>query len=372
MKDERRTAAHFLFIGGNVLRIFLWTCCILLILVILSTAGGIYYVNAQLQPPALSEQTIEFTIEPGTNSREISNLLEQVGMIRNGQIFYYYLRWNDQGSRFQAGEYSMTPGIALNEVIERLNTGDVVPIEIIRFTIPEGYTARQTMTTLMQLGYSQEDLEALLNQTIPLEMSASSQMSKWIAEKPDHGQYRMKLEGYLFPETYEFPNEVTAAEVIERMVLELERKLKSLPADWEQQLSARGLTFHEMLTIASLIEREVVVDHERALVAGVIYNRIEQNMYLQIDATVQYLFDEPKERLLESDLKIESPYNTYLNPGIPPGPIASPGIASIRAALYPEPSDYLFYVTKKDGTGEHYFAKTYKEHLNNIKISKAQ
>ncbi len=249
------------------MRIFLWTCCILFILGILSTASGIYYVNAQLQPPALSEQQIEFTIEPGTNSREISNLLEQVGMIRNGQFFYYYLRWKDQGSRFQAGKYRLTPGIALDEVIERLNAGDVVPIEMVRFTIPEGYTLRQTMTTLMQLGYPREDLEALLNQSVQLEMSSSSQMSKRMAEMPDHDEYRMKLEGYLFPETYELPKEATAAEVVERMVLELERKLSSLPADWEQQLGARGLTFHEMLTIASLIEREVVVEHERAFVA---------------------------------------------------------------------------------------------------------
>jgi UPF0755 protein len=135
-------------------------------------------------------------------------------------------------------------------------------------------------------------------------------------------------------------------------------------------LEEKKMTLHELLTIASLVEREVVIDEERALVAGVIYNRIEDGMMLQIDATVQYSLDKPKERLYEKDLLIDSPYNTYKVEGLPPGPIASPSIASITAALYPEESDYLFYVTKKDGSQSHLFAKTYEEHLKNIEKSK--
>jgi len=126
------------------------------------------------------------------------------------------------------------------------------------------------------------------------------------------------------------------------------------------------MTFHDLLTIASLVEREVVVDEERALVAGVIYNRLEDGMKLQIDATVQYSLDKPKQRLYEKDLLIDSPYNTYEVEGLPPGPIASPSLESIKAALYPEKSEYFFYVTKKDGSQTHLFAKTYKEHLRNI------
>ncbi|MNZ86552.1 putative aminodeoxychorismate lyase [compost metagenome] len=187
---------------------------------------------------------------------------------------------------------------------------------------------------------------------------------------PDNDQLHQRLEGYLFPETYEMKKESTEEDIIKRMLMELDRKLAELPEDWQLVMEEKNLSLHELLTIASLVEREVVVDEERALVAGVIYNRMKDGMMLQIDATVQYSLDKPKERLYEKDLQVDSPYNTYKVEGLPPGPIASPSIASIQAALYPEDSDYLFYVTKKDGSQSHLFAKTYKEHLKNIEISK--
>ncbi|UUZ86641.1 endolytic transglycosylase MltG [Paenibacillus sp. P26] len=180
----------------------------------------------------------------------------------------------------------------------------------------------------------------------------------------------MRLEGYLFPETYEWKKDVTPDEIVESMTQELDKKLAELPKDWQSALKQRGLTFHQPLTVASLIEREVALEEERALVSGVIYNRLKQGMPLQIDATVQYLFDKPKERLFEKDLQIESPYNTYLHPGLPPGPIASPSLASIQAALYPAGTKYLYYVTKKDGSKGHLFAETYEQHLKNIAESK--
>lgn len=157
---------------------------------------------------------------------------------------------------------------------------------------------------------------------------------------------------------------------MQRMLEEFQTKINSIP-DLEAKLQEKNLSLHELLTIASLVEKEVVVDEERALVAGVIYNRINQDMKLEIDATVQYLLDRPKERLFYKDLKVKSPYNTYLNKGLPPGPIASPSLRSIEAALNPEASEYLFYVTKKDGSSGHLFAKTYKEHQQNIAKSKA-
>ena len=135
--------------------------------------------------------------------------------------------------------------------------------------------------------------------------------------------------------------------------------------EWQARAKELGYTPLEIVTIASMIERETSVDFERPIVAGVIYNRLEQGMMLQIDATIQYALGEQKDRLLYSDLEIDSPYNTYKIQGLPPGPIACPGAACIEAALYPEESDYLYYRTKNDGTGEHYFAETYEEHLAN-------
>ncbi|MNI43023.1 putative aminodeoxychorismate lyase [compost metagenome] len=172
----------------------------------------------------------------------------------------------------------------------------------------------------------------------------------------------------MFPETYELVKESTPEQVVEAMLEQLEKKLDSA-GGWQAKLKERGLSLHELLTVASLVEREVVVDSERPVVAGVIYNRLDKGQKLEIDATVQYLLDKQKERLYEKDLKVDSPYNTYRNEGLPPGPISSPGLASIQAALVPEASDYYFYVTKKDGSQGHLFAKTYKEHLANIKKS---
>ncbi|WP_309120432.1 endolytic transglycosylase MltG [Paenibacillus sp.] len=343
---------------------------LLLVVIAVGAAAGLgYYVMEQLKPAA-SASEVEFTIPAGTSSAEIANILEEHGLIRNALIFSAYLKYKNIGTGFQAGTYAMTPGTDIRDIIARLNAGDTVAEETIRVTIPEGFTVRQAIAALVEAGFSEEALLEVANDPGVFAAVSSGEAPMRAGQIPQSELYRFPLEGYLFPETYEFPKDVTAFDALRRIAGELDRKLAALPEGWESQLEKNGVTFHELMTIASLVEREVVADPERALVAGVIYNRIAANMPLQIDATVQYLFDEQKERLLEKDLQIESPYNTYLNAGLPPGPIASPGLASIEAALYPEASEYLFYVTKKDGTGEHYFGKTYQEHLKNIEKSK--
>jgi len=342
---------------------------LLLVVVAIGAAAGVgYYAMEQLKPAAASQEVV-FTIPEGTSSAEIANILEEQGLIKNALIFSLYLKYKNIGTGFQAGTYAMTPGTDIQEIIARLNAGDTVAEETIRVTIPEGFTVRQAVAALVEAGFSEESLLEVANDPGVFAAVSSGDGPMRAGQIPKSESYRFPLEGYLFPETYEFPKDVTSFEALRRIAAELDRKLATLPEGWEAQLEKNGVTFHEMMTIASLVEREVVADPERALVAGVIYNRLAADMPLQIDATVQYLFDEQKERLLEKDLRIESPYNTYLNAGLPPGPIASPGLASIEAALYPEPSDFLFYVTKKDGTGEHYFGKTYQEHLENIKKS---
>jgi UPF0755 protein len=174
-----------------------------------------------------------------------------------------------------------------------------------------------------------------------------------------------RLEGYLTPDTYEVFKDVTAHDVIDLM---LKQTAAVFTPEWQAQMKKRGLTMHQTLTLASLVEREARVAKERPTIAGVIENRLKSNppMKLQIDATIQYALGESKEVLLYKDLEIESPYNTYKYEGLPPGPIATPGRDAIKAVLFPEQHQYLFYVTKNDGTGEHYFAKTFDEHNQNI------
>jgi UPF0755 protein len=321
--------------------------------------AGLYISNALL-PVEGSEHEVRFVIPKGMDSGKIAGILERHGLIRSSVVFKYYLRYKNEGAKFQAGEYAMNPGITLDQIIMKLNRGETVAEETIRFTVPEGFTFLQIVQSLSDKEIVDRNKFAAAAEDFKLLESTA------IANIPDDPSLKFRLEGYLFPETYEMKKASTERDILNRMLQELEKKLKLLPAGWQEQLNARGIDFHQMMTIASLIEREVVIEEERTIVAGVIYNRLKQNMHLQIDATVQYIFEEQKERLLYEDLKVESPYNTYLHAGLPPGPIASPSLASIQAAIYPQETKYLFYVTKKDGTQGHLFAETFAEHKRNI------
>jgi UPF0755 protein len=326
--------------------------------------GGAIYVYHALKPMPESADVIRIDIPPGTDSAEIAQLLQKNGLIRNATMMTYYLKLTKQGSHFQAGTYEMSPGIKIGEIIEKLNNGQIVKEETMKFTVPEGYTVQQIADKLyQQFGIDPKTFLEMADQS--REFTAKS-----IAEIPDNPAIKHRLEGYFFPETYEWKKNASIKEIIDRMLVELDRKLSELPPDWPETLRSRQLGLHQLLTIASMIEREVALDEERPIVAGIIYNRLRQGMHLQVDATVQYVFEKQKERLYEKDLQVESPYNTYLHAGLPPGPIASPSLASIRAALYPAETKYLFYVTKKDGSKEHLFAETYEEHQKNIAASK--
>lgn len=338
---------------------------VLIIILVLAAAagGGAWYIWNGMQPVEPAGPAVTVTIEKGMGSSQIADLLEQEGIIRNGLFFKGYLKWVGEGASFKAGTYSVSPGDSYDTLISRMNAGDVVKEETVVFTIPEGYTAAQVADKLAAAwNQKAEVFLQLIDSGAGLEAVST-------LEIPDIPDLRHRLEGYLFPETYELAKDSTPQEVIEAMLEQLVKKLDTIP-EWKAKLANRGLSLHELLTVASLVEREVVVDEERPIVAGVIYNRLDKGQKLEIDATVQYLLDKQKERLYEKDLQVDSPYNTYKNEGLPPGPISSPGLASIEAAMTPEVSDYFFYVTKKDGSQGHLFGRTYKEHLANIEKSK--
>ncbi|WP_224753233.1 endolytic transglycosylase MltG [Paenibacillus terricola] len=348
--------------GPRRSRITMWVILTLLGIMLLGAGSVALYVWNGLRPTQAGDP-IRIEVKSGTSPFNLAEQLEDEGIIRSAFIFKYYLKLKDEGNRFQAGAYEMTPGMELDAVIAKLNAGDTVKAETVKFTIPEGFTAVQIAAKLADEGIvNQDEMMKLIDENRNWEDVDS------VLQIPTDSKELHHLEGYLFPETYELKKGVTAEEIIKRMLSETDRKLNSV-AELDEKLESLGLTVHQMLTIASLIEREVVVDEERPIVASVIYNRIKAGMPLQIDATIQYLLDKQKERLMEKDLEVVSPYNTYLNKGLPPGPIASPSLKSIQAALSPDTTDYLYYVTKKDGSHSHLFAKTYKEHLRNIEES---
>lgn len=346
-----------------------WTL-VCLILFMAGGAGGILLYAAHSLQPTEPADPVRFTVPQGVSSSRIARILEENGLIRDATTFSYYLKWKEIGHGFQAGEYEMVPGTELARIIDMLNNGETVPPDMIRFTIPEGWTVERIADLIAaNSDLEREDILELANRPDRLKAPEGKAMPAFVDALADMEGLAFKLEGYLFPETYELPADSTAGDILFRMVRELADRLSRLPEGWETRLAESGLSFHELLTVASLIEREVVLDEERPVVASVIYNRLAKNMKLEIDATVQYALEEHKDRLLYEDLKVESPYNTYLHAGLPPGPIASPSLASIEAALYPAETDYLFYVTKKDGSGGHLFAETYDCHLRNIEIS---
>lgn len=345
-------------------RVLLWSFLIASGLVLSVAAGVVFFLWNGLRPTSASATSVQVTISSGMRAQKVAEVLEENGLIRNAFLFSGWLKLEGEGSRFQAGVYELEPGMTREQIVAKLNTGDIVAAATIRFTIPEGFTVQQIAARLSET--------AGVDKAKFMEAAGNSALwtgSLWTKALPVDNSLRQPLEGYLFPDTYEMKHGSTEVDLINRMLSELDNKLDQLPEDWQSQLEERGLTVHQLLTIASLVEREVVVDEERPIVASVIQNRLKKKMPLQIDATIQYLLDKQKERLLEVDLKVDSPYNTYLNQGLPPGPIASPSLKSIEAALYPEQTDYLYYVTKKDGTNSHLFALTYKQHQKNIKLS---
>ncbi len=256
--------------------------------------------------------------------------------------------------RLEPGDYSFEPGLTTFEILRRIHFGETSPLSIV---IPEGLRVEQVTERLVAAGIVER--EAFV---AALEAAADDVVAESLAAQRPSG---VSLEGYLFPSAYAFPLEVNAEKVLREMLVRFSDVLT--PQVWEQ-INASGRSFHEILTIASIIEREVIEDSERALVSAVIWNRLQIDMRLQMDPTVQYAVgrsgDWWKVELTGDDLAYESAYNTYVIDGLPPTPIASPGLASIEAAANPASVPYLYFVARGDGT--HAFAVTYEEHQANI------
>ncbi len=337
---------------------------ILVVLIIIGLAAvGVlnYFYLSMLEPvdPAASEDYVLVEIPSGAGSEVIADILEREGLIQNSVAFRYYVRSNNLGHTFMAGTYQLNPAMDVEEIVNKLQSGDVYA-ETTWFTVPEGYTLKQMADRLEE--------EGLIDSTKFLELAddPTDNILDTFTElrRIEEPEIEYLLEGYLYPDTYEIYTTADEEEIIKLMLGRMNRIIDEESKNRADQL---GLTIHEVLTIASLIEREAAVAHERDRISGVIHNRLEIGQMLQIDATIQYILGETKEFLTYADLEIPSPYNTYQYHGLPPGPIAAPGQPSIEAALYPEDTEYFYYNYKYDDTGEHYFSETYEEHLENVR-----
>lgn len=320
------------------------------VLILLSFSGIYFYVQNALQPVVVPEDTV-VEIETGTTFTEVTEILEDKNIIKDGQIFRYYASYQGFDRQIQAGEYLFSGELHPDDVLSKLRQGEVID-QSIRFTIPEGLRADQVAERLARQDIGDEEKF--------LELFQSDDWDYWFLEHVNRDESKFYLEGFLYPETYQVNKEATEVEVVETMLNQFETVFNS---HFQEKAEAKAFNIVEIITIASIIEREAVNPEERQTISGVFHNRLTEGMLLQACATVEYVLQENKPVLSTEDTKIQSPYNTYQNQGLPPGPIASPGKASIDAALEPETHDYKFFVAKQDGSGSHVFSETYEEHL---------
>ena len=322
--------------------------CIISIALIL---GGVLYIKNlnKLNLP----KDISITIPSGSSTKQIASILYDNNLIKNKTAFVLFIKSQNIGTQLKSGKYTFETGeITFDSITSKLLKGADDGNSIF-ITIPEGLTVLQIAELFEEKEFCSKDdfLETAKNIELPYEY----------IDAP--GDYK-RLEGFLFPETYNIPKTYNSEKIILLMLGEFD---KIFTEDYKKRAAELEFSVKEIITFASLIEREARVDFERPLISSVIHNRLEIDMPLQIDATIQYILGKQKDRILYSDLEIKSPYNTYLNKGLPPTPIAVPGASCIHAALYPTETDYFYYRTKNNGSGEHNFSKTFNEHVNNAK-----
>jgi UPF0755 protein len=319
---------------------------LLLVVGILGTIYLIYAAATGGESEQVSQGPVTVEVVKGDTLSSVAKNLEQAGVIENAFMFEVEARMDGQSTEIQTGEYTFNPGEDGDEILAKLTAGKAAPI--LAITIPEGLNLEQTA------------------QEVADQSGVSAARFEEAARRPDYGYGFLEdpavesTEGFLFPKQYEFEEGTTASQMVTRMLEQYLLETQTLDISGAKE--RLNLTEYELVTVASLIEKEASNPEERPLVASVIYNRIRRDMSLQIDATVLYALDRPKEELSLADLKIDSPYNTYENTGLPPGPICSPSRQSLEAAINPAETAYLYYVLKSNGE-EHFFTGNYDEFL---------
>ena len=284
-------------------------------------------------------------IKPKTGVQEIAQTLRDAGVIQSRWTFLLLAYMQGSLTRLQAGEYEFSHGVSILEILRKLEAGRIVTHLV---TIPEGFTAQDIARLLAG--------ERLADADRFIALVKDAKFAEGV------GVPAPTLEGYLFPDTYRLTRGMGEEEILRIMVA---RFRQTAPKNIDEQAQRLGLDAHSLVTLASLIEKEAKLNSERPLVAGVFYNRLRRNMPLQSDPTAVYGAAGPRHKITRRDLHRRSPYNTYLKAGLPPGPIANPGLASLKAALNPARTSFLYFVAKNDGS--HFFSRTLEQHAQAVR-----
>lgn len=320
----------------------------LIIVMIPIILAGVYFrfINT---PSSTQNKSIVLRITKGMNSSVIIDKLYDEDLISNKTLAKLYMKSSSIGNSLKAGVYKFNLNMTPKQIFDMLKNRKI-DLDFVNFTIPEGYTVRQIGEKLYKSG--------LISSTTEFYSSVQKDEFKYefLKNSPKNRTYR--LEGYLFPDTYEFEKGMTIQYMLNKML----NKFNSVYTKLKPKFGKGSITLDKAIIIASMIEGEAKIDGERSMIAAVIFNRLKVNMKLQIDATVQYTMSEHKNVLYLKDLRVDSPYNTYKYKGLPVGPICNPGEKSIEAALNPVKANYIYYIAK--GNGEHFFTNSYKKFIN--------
>jgi UPF0755 protein len=307
------------------------------------------WYRLQLRPVDRHEAIpINFTVEAGEGSRRTASRLQTAGLIRSDTAFMIFITVHGLRSQLQAGVYSFNPSQSASEIARKMANGE---IDQRRFTVPEGYTIKQIIDLAVKQGFAKTDLEAAMKASYPQTI---------LQERPAGAG----LEGYLFPDTYQISPNASAKELVGLMIDNFSNKLTP---QLKAELAARSLTLHQAVTLASIVEKEAGRDADRPQIAQVFLLRLKIGMKLDSDVTVQYGGGiEAKDQLatVAAIKNLDSPFNTYKNAGLPPGPIGNPGLAAFEAVARPAAGDYLYFVA--DRSGITHFARTATEHEDNV------
>lgn len=319
----------------------------LVFLLIVGGLGAVFVFSYMTMPMSSTADArpVVVNVSPGMGAGAIADMLEQEGIIRSSLHFRLFNRIYGADTKLQAGNYLLSTDLSLPDIVRHMQHGQVEPVVV---TIPEGMHLRQIADLLASKELVDRERFLRVAQDETLVYGNGSPISKPVAS----------LEGYLFPDTYNFVPSMSEEQIVRVMV---DRFIQVALPLLEGSAIPHELSMHDAVTLASIVEKEALFRREQPVIASVFLNRLAIDMPLQADPTVAYLFDEHRPRLLFADLEIPSPYNTYRNKGLPPGPIASPGVHAIQAVLRPEHTDYLFFVARGDGT--HVFTRTFNEHV---------
>jgi UPF0755 protein len=321
-----------------------------------STAWQIMVWKSELVQPVDPEgKEQKFEIRMGETANSVAARLQDAGLIRSGNSFRVYLIYKGMDKSIQAGEYALSPAKSAVEVAQALQ--DATPQEV-EFNILPGWRAEEIAQSLPTSG-----------------LAVSPEGFLQVVQNPPKGiapeglMIEGSIEGFLFPGSYRFPRQTRADQMVMAFVARFNNQVDS---SLRSAFAAHGLDLHQAVILASIIQREAVVQEEQPLIASVFYNRLNAGMNLESDPTVQYALGFNlsqqtwwKNPLTAEDLKVKSPYNTYENPGFPPGPISNPGLSALQAVAYPAQTPYLFFRAACDNSGKHVFAKTFDEHMQN-------